>query len=220
MSWRDRPRPNQSVSCQFALPVFDYTTCMFQSQTNLPNRIYQTTIGYPRLRVFRKTDFFYNDARKIITSRCFVVDPPRNHHAPGQPPRVAKSLPRCIQVQTEKAIFLVPHQFFRCRFLHHMNKMNMTTGRWHDGKMHQRCSFRRWSLTWQHVNTRTVISASHRCITVNSHRIKVSVLARHDFQGFLKTMFVPDGFCLAFPPRKEWNRVVKTIILNIFFRAF
>ena len=81
--------------------------------------------------------------------------------------------------------------------------------------MHQRCSFRRWSLTWQHVNTRTIISATHRCITVNSHRIKVSVLARHDF---LRQRSVPDGFCLAFPPRKERNRVMKTIILNIFSR--
>ena len=56
---------------------------------------------------------------------------------------------------------------------------------------------------------------THHCITVNSHRIKVSVLARHDF---LRQRSVPDGFCLAFPPRKERNRVMKTIILNIFSR--
>ena len=74
----------------------------------------------PKITCFQKDRFFYNDARKIITSRCFVVDPPRHRHAPGQPPRVAKSLPRCIQVQTDKAIFLGPHKFFRCRFLHHL----------------------------------------------------------------------------------------------------
>ena len=157
------------------------------------NKIYRTGFIKQLLDshdyVFSERQIFYNDAGKIITSRCFVVDPPRHCHAPGQPARVAKSLPRCIQVQTDKAIFLVPHKFSRCRFLHHMDKMNMTTGRWHDRKMHQRCSFRRWSLTWQHVNTRTIISATHRCITVNSHRIKVSVLARHEFQGFLKTTF-------------------------------
>ena len=184
-----RPCPNQSVSCQFVLPVFDYTTCMFHSQTKFTEQDLSNNYWIAKITCFQKDRFFYNDAGKIITSRCFVVDPPRHRHAPGQPPRVAKSLPRCIQVQTDKAIFLVPHQFFRCRFLHHMNKMNMTTGRWHDRKMHQRCSFRRWSLTWQHVNTRTIISATHRCITVNSHRIKVSVLARHDFQEFLKTTF-------------------------------